>query len=92
MKGVIFTDDGYRLTNMGYDFLALKTLCVRDVIGSFGNQIGVGKESNIYSVSNKEGDELVLKLHRFDYFYFVVLILYYNDCLFSDWGEFVFGT
>lgn len=53
---------------MGYDYLALKILCARDVIDSFGNQIGVGKESNIYSVSNSQGDELVLKLHRFDCF------------------------
>ena len=34
--------DGYRLTNAGYDYLALKTLTSRDVIGSFGNQIGTG--------------------------------------------------
>ena len=29
-----------------------------------GNQIGVGKESDIYIVSNPEGEEIVLKLHR----------------------------
>lgn len=59
-----FTDDGYRLTNAGYDYLALNTLVARDVIHSFGNQIGVGKESNIYIVANSEGEELCLKLHR----------------------------
>ncbi|PSN35369.1 Serine/threonine-protein kinase RIO2 [Blattella germanica] len=56
--------DGYRLTNSGYDYLALKTLTMRDVVSSFGNQIGVGKESNIYIVANEEGEPLCLKLHR----------------------------
>uniref|UniRef100_A0A1B6CY58 Serine/threonine-protein kinase RIO2 n=1 Tax=Clastoptera arizonana TaxID=38151 RepID=A0A1B6CY58_9HEMI len=56
--------DGYRLTNTGYDYLALKALCSRGSITSFGNQIGVGKESNIYVVSNEGGDALCLKLHR----------------------------
>ncbi|KAH8042530.1 hypothetical protein HPB51_023858 [Rhipicephalus microplus] len=37
--------DGYRLTNMGYDYLALKTLCSQGLVHSVGNQIGVGKES-----------------------------------------------
>ena len=36
---------GYRLTNSGYDYLALKTLAQRDILGGVGNQIGVGKES-----------------------------------------------
>ncbi|KAF5281093.1 hypothetical protein FQA39_LY17899 [Lamprigera yunnana] len=39
--------DGYRLTNMGYDYLALKTLTKRESLSSFGNQIGVGKERRI---------------------------------------------
>jgi len=56
--------DGYRLTNLGYDYLALKVLVSRGVISSFGNQIGVGKESNIYIVANEEGKPLCLKLHR----------------------------
>jgi len=61
--------DGYRLTNAGYDYLALKTLASRDVITAFGNQIGTGKESNIYVVgggeaSEREGEQLCLKLHR----------------------------
>ncbi|XP_063215631.1 serine/threonine-protein kinase RIO2 isoform X2 [Bacillus rossius redtenbacheri] len=56
--------DGYRLTNQGYDYLALKTLSSRGVIASFGNQIGVGKESNIYVVADEEGVPRCLKLHR----------------------------
>ena len=46
--------DGYRLTNDGYDYLALKALTARDVIYGFHNQIGTGKESNVYVVSNEE--------------------------------------
>ncbi|XP_078046084.1 RIO kinase 2 [Augochlora pura] len=56
--------DGYRLTNAGYDYLALKVLAQRGVVTSFGNQIGVGKESNIYIVANEEGEPVCLKLHR----------------------------
>ncbi|CAH0399337.1 unnamed protein product [Chilo suppressalis] len=56
--------DGYRLTNAGYDYLALKALANRKVIASFGNQIGVGKESNIYTVADEDHNPLCLKLHR----------------------------
>lgn len=59
-----FLDDGFRLTNAGYDYLALKVLTQRGTISSFGNQIGVGKESNIYIVANDEETSLCLKLHR----------------------------
>merc|ERR1719322_1486743 len=57
--------DGVRLTNKGYDYLALKTLTARGSIASFGNQIGTGKESNVYVVGDSEGETtLCLKLHR----------------------------
>ncbi|XP_037949388.1 serine/threonine-protein kinase rio2 [Teleopsis dalmanni] len=56
--------DGYRLTNTGYDYLALKSLTLRGSVASFGNQIGVGKESNIYVVADDEGTQICLKLHR----------------------------
>ena len=36
---------GYRLNYGGYDYLALKTMCAREVLLSVGNQMGVGKES-----------------------------------------------
>jgi RIO-like serine/threonine protein kinase len=39
------TDDGYRLTYGGYDYLAMRALSKRDSLYSVGNQIGVGKES-----------------------------------------------
>lgn len=54
---IISAVQGYRLNYGGYDYLALKTLCSREVILSVGNQMGVGKESgekahgsNLYSV------------------------------------------
>ncbi|KOX77803.1 Serine/threonine-protein kinase RIO2 [Melipona quadrifasciata] len=56
--------DGYRLTNAGYDYLALRVLAQRGTVTSFGNQIGVGKESNIYIVANDDGESVCLKLHR----------------------------
>ncbi|KAI7812885.1 serine/threonine-protein kinase RIO2 [Triplophysa rosa] len=58
------TVQGYRLNYGGYDYLALKTLSARDVILSVGNQMGVGKESDIYIVANAEGEQFALKLHR----------------------------
>ncbi|KAM5331306.1 serine/threonine-protein kinase RIO2 [Glossophaga mutica] len=58
------TVQGYRLTNAGYDYLALKTLSSRQVVESVGNQMGVGKESDIYIVANGEGQQFALKLHR----------------------------
>lgn len=56
--------DGFRLTTSGYDFLALRAFAKRDTLTSLGNQIGVGKESDIYIAANEEGEQLALKLHR----------------------------
>lgn len=58
------TVQGYRLIYGGYDYLALKTLCSREVVTSVGNQMGVGKESDIYIVANEEEKQMALKLHR----------------------------
>ncbi|XP_020505559.1 serine/threonine-protein kinase RIO2 [Labrus bergylta] len=55
---------GYRLNYGGYDYLALKTLCSREVVFSVGNQMGVGKESDIYIVASPNGEQYALKLHR----------------------------
>jgi RIO kinase 2 len=49
----LFAGQGYRLTFLGYDYLALKALTSRDVVSSVGNQIGVGKESGIVNFVNK---------------------------------------
>jgi RIO kinase 2 len=56
--------EGFRLTYGGYDYLALNTLYKRGIVHSVGNQIGVGKESDIYIVANEEGTQYVLKIHR----------------------------
>ena len=45
--------DGYRLTPLGYDFLALKTLVNRGVVTAVGRQIGVGKESDVFEVGSQ---------------------------------------
>eukprot|EP00803_Ostreobium_quekettii_P000857 evm.model.scf_2011.2 EVM.evm.TU.scf_2011.2 scf_2011:5235-11310(-) len=56
--------DGYRLTYMGYDYLALRTFVQRGSITGVGRQIGVGKESDVFEATNEDGDVLILKLHR----------------------------
>ncbi|KAF8585518.1 RIO1-domain-containing protein [Ramaria rubella] len=56
--------EGYRLTYGGYDYLAMRALSKRETMYSVGNQIGVGKESDIYAVADAEGNQMVLKLHR----------------------------
>lgn len=56
--------EGYKLTYGGYDYLALKALTNRNVIHSVGNQIGVGKESDIYIIADEDGQQFALKLHR----------------------------
>lgn len=56
--------DGFRLTYLGYDFLAIKTLVNRGIFTSVGRQIGVGKESDIFEVANEDGTIFAMKLHR----------------------------
>lgn len=56
--------DGFRLTTLGYDYLALRAFLAKGVVSGVGTKIGVGKESDIFLVENEEGREMVLKLHR----------------------------
>jgi RIO kinase 2 len=56
--------DGYRLTYGGLDYLALHTYQRRKDVYSVGNQIGVGKESDIFVVADEKGVQRVLKIHR----------------------------
>ncbi|KAK0645109.1 Serine/threonine-protein kinase RIO2 [Lasiodiplodia hormozganensis] len=56
--------DGYRLTYGGLDYLALNTHCKQNNVFSVGNQIGVGKESDIIVVASPSGVQRVLKIHR----------------------------
>ncbi|EXJ76720.1 Atypical/RIO/RIO2 protein kinase [Cladophialophora psammophila CBS 110553] len=56
--------DGYRLTYGGLDYLALHSLQKNSAVYGVGNQIGVGKESDIFVVSDEKGEQRVLKIHR----------------------------
>lgn len=56
--------DGYRLSFLGFDILALRSFVSRGVITSVGNQIGVGKESDIFEAQDEDGNEVVIKIHR----------------------------
>ncbi|KAF0311464.1 Serine/threonine-protein kinase RIO2 [Amphibalanus amphitrite] len=56
--------DGLRLTVSGYDFLALHSMVAENVIDGFGNQIGTGKESDVYAAYDTHGEALALKFHR----------------------------
>ncbi|KAK2850718.1 hypothetical protein FQN49_005386 [Arthroderma sp. PD_2] len=56
--------DGYRLTYGGLDYLALHTYQKQQVVYSVGNQIGVGKESDIIAVAEASGTQRILKIHR----------------------------
>lgn len=58
------TDDGYRLTYGGLDYLALNAHQKQKVVYSVGNQIGVGKESDIVVVAHDTGAQRILKIHR----------------------------
>lgn len=66
---------GYRLTNLGYDYLALRALVKRGVIDAVGRSIGVGKEADVFVAAAAEAlqDEVpeiadaphvAVKLHR----------------------------
>lgn len=57
--------DGYRLTYSGYDYLALNVLTHREVLGGVGNQIGVGKESDVFICEAPDHQtRYALKMHR----------------------------
>lgn len=56
--------DGYRLTNAGYDILALHSLKTKKLVAAIGDRIGTGKESDIYLAVAPNGQQVVLKFHR----------------------------
>ena len=58
---------GYELTIHGYDALALNALYMKEEIISIGREKGVGKESRVYYALDKNGVEVVMKLHRVGY-------------------------
>ncbi|KAG0157477.1 hypothetical protein PDIDSM_4662 [Penicillium digitatum] len=56
--------DGYRLAYGGLDYLALNAHQKSKVVYSVGNQIGVGKESDIIVVAESSGAQRIMKIHR----------------------------
>ena len=58
--------DGYALTYMGYDYLALNVFMKRGHIKKVGLKIGMGKESDIYICETKDEDNptCVIKFAR----------------------------
>ncbi len=55
---------GYRLTYLGLDMLALRSLVERGVLHALGDTIGVGKESDVYSGLTPSGERVIVKFHR----------------------------
>ena len=56
--------DGYRITNSGYDIMALHNLKSRGIIAGIGDKIGTGKESDVYIAITPQNTQIVLKFHR----------------------------
>jgi RIO kinase 2 len=56
--------NGYKLSYMGYDFLALRSLAQQKILKRIGQKLGVGKESDIFYALCANGEEVVVKLHR----------------------------
>ncbi|MHA1984831.1 MAG: RIO1 family regulatory kinase/ATPase domain-containing protein [Candidatus Hodarchaeales archaeon] len=48
----------------GYDILAFNALVKKEIISSFGQKLGVGKESDVYFVQNDNQEVGVVKIHR----------------------------
>ncbi len=55
---------GYKLLSAGYDVLALRDLVERDVLEAFGNEIGVGKEADVYDALRPDGTKVAVKFNR----------------------------
>ncbi len=54
----------YRLTYLGLDMAALKSLVDRNVLEAIGDRIGVGKESEIFKGIAPGGKEVIIKFLR----------------------------
>lgn len=56
--------DGYKLSYLGYDLLALRALVSRGSVQGIGARIGVGKESDVHVCENGIHKPVILKIHR----------------------------
>ncbi len=54
----------YTLNSKAYDLLALHTLVEQNIISQLGPLIGKGKESDVYSCMNDDGDIYAAKIYR----------------------------
>lgn len=56
--------EGYQIGFQAYDLVALADLVEKDVIISLGEELGVGKESVVYSALGPDERPLAIKFHR----------------------------
>ncbi len=55
---------GHTLNYSGYDCLAINTLVKASILESFGQTLGVGKESDVYDALSPDGKQIAVKFHR----------------------------
>lgn len=55
---------GYRLTYLGYDCLAIRSLVERGVLAALGDRMGVGKESDVYVGLTPAEEKVIVKFLR----------------------------
>ncbi|MDR0372951.1 MAG: serine/threonine protein kinase [Nitrososphaerota archaeon] len=55
---------GYTLNYAGYDCLAINALVKAEIIVSFGQILGVGKEADVYDALSPSGERIAIKFHR----------------------------
>jgi RIO kinase 2 len=58
------TYNGHTLNYAGYDCLAINALVKADVISSFGQSLGVGKEADVFDALSPSGKRIAVKFHR----------------------------
>jgi RIO kinase 2 len=55
---------GHTLNYIGYDCLAINNLVKGNIISSFGQSLGVGKEADVYDALSPQGRRIAVKFHR----------------------------
>jgi len=55
---------GYTLNYTGYDCLAINALVKAEIITSFGQTLGMGKEADVYDALSPAGQRIAVKFHR----------------------------
>jgi RIO kinase 2 len=55
---------GHTLNYTGYDCLAINAMVKANVIASFGQTLGVGKEADVYDALRPDGKRIAVKFHR----------------------------